>query len=171
MHYARGTHDASLFRRKEVKDMLELLQRHLGAYAAADWAGYKADLAPDVVYEEIPTGTRAIGPDAYVEAVKAWKVAFPDSKGTIQRFTASGDIGVAEFEWGGAHKGALETPFGSVPATNQKVLVPSVLIAKVEDGKLIQVRLFFDMLNLLRQIGYAAAIPAKPTEAKPAVLH
>lgn len=151
--------------------MLELLQRHLAAYAAADWAGYKADLASDVVYEEIPTGKRAIGPDAYVEAVKAWKVAFPDSKGTIERFTSSGDIGVAEFEWGGVHKGALETPFGTLPATNQTIRVPSVLITKVENGKFVQVRLFFDMLNLLRQLGFAATLPGKPAEEKRAVVH
>ena len=37
--------------------MQELLQRHLAAYADANWAAYKADLADNATYEEIATVT------------------------------------------------------------------------------------------------------------------
>jgi steroid delta-isomerase-like uncharacterized protein len=156
---------------KEVKDMLELLQRNLAAYAAADWPAFKADLASDVVYEEIATGRRANGADAYVDVIKLWKAAFPDSKGTIKRYFASENVGVAELEWEGAQTGALETPFGKVPATNQKVRLEAVLINKFENGKIVAVRHYFDLTTLMQQLGVIAARPTAPAEGKQAVLH
>ena len=151
--------------------MQELMQRHLDAFANADWDAYKADFAPDVVYEELATGKRVSGHDAYVEAVKMWKTGFPDAKGTIKRFFTSGDTAIAELEWQGTNTGTLETPFGTMPATNRKVTVQAVLIHKLENGKIVETRHFFDLMTIMRQLGLAAPQPTARPEAQRAPLH
>jgi steroid delta-isomerase-like uncharacterized protein len=133
--------------------MEDFFEKHLAAYAASDWDAYKADLLPDVIYEEIATGTRVTGADEYLEAVSRWKAAFPDLKATILRTLVFGDVGVAEVEWEGTQSGALETSFGTPPATNKRVSVKGVIISRLKDGKLAESRHYFDQLTLLRNLG------------------
>lgn len=150
--------------------MEEMFRKHLAAYAESNFDAYKADLAEDCVYEEIATGKRVTGIDSYLEAIKRWKIAFPDLKASIKKVFESGDTLVAEVEWTGTHKGPLETPFGALPATNKVARVGAVLISKQKDGKIVEARHYFDQLTLLNQIGLPA-FGARPTEpsARPVV--
>lgn len=144
--------------------MQEILKRHLAAFDASDWNAHKADLAPDFEYEEVATGRRGKG-DEFIATMKQWKAAFPDVKTTLKNYYEAGDTIVAEVEWQGSHKGALETAFGTLPATNKGVRLGGVLIYRVKDGKFIGARSYFDLMSLLRQLGVAPAIGA--TAAKP----
>src|SRR5262245_32336870 len=134
--------------------MLELIKRNLAAFAAADWEAYKADFAPGIVYDEVATGRRVTGADEVVALDNGWKKAFPDGHATVKNFYTGGEgIGVVELEWAATHKGTLETPFGSLPASNKGVKVPAVMICKIVNGKIAEIHHYFDMLSLLRQIG------------------
>jgi len=150
--------------------MGEMLRKHLAAYAASDWEAYRAGLGADCVYEEIATGTRVTGIDDYLAAGKRWKTAFPDLEATFKAVVESGDTVVAEVEWTGTHKGPLETPVGTLPATNKFGRVGAVMIVKLKDGKIIEARHYFDQLTLLAQIG-VPAFGARPTapSAQPVV--
>jgi steroid delta-isomerase-like uncharacterized protein len=146
---------------KEVNDMLKLLNRQFEAYAASDWGAYRETMAPDSVYEELATRRRITSADAIVELVKRWKAAFPDSKATILRSYEVGDTGIAEVEWTGTHKGALESPFGTLPATNKPVRVRAVLIVRSKDGKIVEGTHYFDLMTLLSALGVGPAIGAE----------
>jgi len=151
--------------------MEEMLRKHLAAYAESDWDAYKADLAGDCVYEEIASGKRVSGIENYLEAIKRWKIAFPDLTATVKKVFESGDTIVAEVEWAGTHKGPLETPFGTLPATNKFGRVGAVLISKQKDGKIVETRHYFDQLTVLVQIG-APTFGARPTApSAEAVVH
>lgn len=145
--------------------MVEFFEKHLAAYAASDWDAYKADLASDVVYEEMSTGTRATGPDAYVNAVARWKKAFPDLKANIRRTFMLGDIGVAEVEWEGTQSGPLETSFGTLPPSNKRGSVKACIISRLKDGKVAETRHYFDQLTILQQTGAGAFAGAAAREA------
>ena len=150
--------------------MEEMLRKHLAALATSDWDAYKADLAADCVYEEIASRKRVTGIDNYLAAIKVWKTAFPDLTATVKKVFESGDTIVAELEWAGTHKGPLETPFGTLPATNKFGRVGAVLISRAKDGKIAETRHYFDQLTVLAQIGAPmfGARPAEPS-AQPVV--
>lgn len=155
--------------------MLELLQRHLAAFENADWDAYQADLAPDAVMDEVPTGKRATGADSVLEIMKFWKAAFPDAKGTIVHVLETEDGFVAEVEWQGTQQGPLTTPFGTMPGTNKPVHIRAVLIGTVRDGKIAEVHHYFDAMSLMLQLGAGRPMAiiepptaeARPTEALP----
>jgi steroid delta-isomerase-like uncharacterized protein len=155
-----GTRDAAYRGGKEVNDMLELLNRQFKAYEASDWGAYHGTLAPESVYEELATRRRITGADEIVALVQRWKAAFPDSKATILRTFELGDTAIAEVEWTGTHKGALESPFGTLQATNKPVRVRAVLIVRSKDGKIVEGTHYFDLMTLLSGIGVGPAIGA-----------
>jgi steroid delta-isomerase-like uncharacterized protein len=145
--------------------MLELFKRNMAAFDASDWTAYKADLAPTFEYEETATGRRGKG-DEFIALLKGWKAAFPDLKTEVKAYYEAGDIIVTEVEWTGTHKGALETPFGTLPASNKPVRERGVLIYKMKDGKFIESRSYFDLLGLMKQIGAGAAFGATAGKAE-----
>lgn len=145
--------------------MLELAQRHFAAFAANDWETYKADLAPDVTYEEVATGQVAKGRDSYVETVKRWKTPFPDLKANVLNSYSSGDFMITELEWVGTQTGPLPSPFGILPPTNKLGSVKAVLISKIKDGKISEARHYFDLMTVFMQAGAGAAISATPPKA------
>lgn len=150
--------------------MMELLNRQLEAYAASDWNAYRANLAPDATYEEVATAKRVAGVDAYVDAVKHWKIAFPDLKATIKRNFEIGDTIISEVEWTGTHRGPLDTPFGTLPATGKLGRVSALLISRIENDKVVETRHYFDQLTVLVQLG-GGAFAAPTVKAAQAVIH
>jgi len=157
-----GTVGAYIDRWNEVKRMLDLIKQSLDAFATSDWAAFKASVAPDILYEEVATGRRTTSADELIAIDKGWKGAFPDAKATVKNFYAVGDIAVAEVEWEGTHKGALEGPFGSLPASNKRVKVGAVLIHKIKDGKIAELRHYFDLLGMLQMLGVPLVAKATP---------
>ena len=149
--------------------MLDLIKRSLDAFAASDWDAYKASFAPDVIYEEVATRRRTTSADELVALDKGWKAAFPDGTGTVKNFYAAGDIAIAEVEWEGTHKGALEGPFGSLPASNKRVKMGAVLIHKVKNGKIVELRHYFDLFGMLQMLGVSMPTGAAPKAERPVV--
>jgi steroid delta-isomerase-like uncharacterized protein len=134
--------------------MTEAATTPIYAYNEKNWARVKASITPNFLYDEVPTGRRLEGADATVEAWKGWGQAFPDSKATIDRTHVAGkDTVVLELTWRGTHQGALQTPAGSIAATNKRIEVRAVAIVEVSGERASAQRHFFDMATLLRQIG------------------
>jgi steroid delta-isomerase-like uncharacterized protein len=74
--------------------------------------------------------------------------AFPDVKINFQRIVAHGNSVIVEYDWVGTHK---EEYFG-IPATNREVKVPFVEIFELENGKIILVKTYANMILLHQQI-------------------
>jgi len=137
--------------------MTELVKRHLAALSADNWVEYRAGLTDNAVYEEVATGLRAAGADKYEAAVRMWKKAFPDLKAKVINSFDSGDQVVAEVEWEGTQSGPLDTPLGTIPPTNKHGTIQGVLIAKIKDGKIAEMRQYFDALSLMKQLNVLPA--------------
>jgi steroid delta-isomerase-like uncharacterized protein len=136
-----------------VEQMKEIVGKHLKAFCSGDWNTYKQLLTEDCVFEEEPTSRSAEGPDEVVKLIEGWKRAFPDVQATLKQTVASGDAIVAEIEWSGTHKGTLSGPLGDIPATNKKGKIAAVEVARFEGDKIREVRHYFDLLSLFRQLG------------------
>jgi steroid delta-isomerase-like uncharacterized protein len=139
------------------QSLATIQEEHLAAFAAQDWARYKADLAADAVYVEPATGRRVQGRDQIVEALKSWKQAFPDLKATPTNVLVCGNTVVSEVTWTGTHCGPFAGPFGTIPATGKVGSVAGVVLATYESGKVKEIHSYSDLLTILRQMGVLPA--------------
>jgi steroid delta-isomerase-like uncharacterized protein len=136
---------------------LETAKATIEAFNAQDWDKLRALYAPDMVYDEKATNRRIQGPEQIIEGLQVWVTAFPEVKGTIVRELEVGDVAVLELVWKGTHTGPLQTPSGTIPASNRAVELPACEVFRVEGEKLKSATNYFDLLTLLTQIGAAGA--------------
>ena len=141
-----------------MANVIEIAKASITAYNDKDWSKAKDMLAADAVYDEKGTNRRIQGAGAIVEAWQGWGKAIPDSKATFVREFASRDTAVFEIVWKGVHTGPLQTPTGTIPASNKPIEVPACQVVQVEGGKVKSVSHYFDMLTLLTQIGATSAV-------------
>ena len=123
------------------------------AYNEKDWDAVKRTVTSGLVYDEVSTNRKTQGVDEVITTWKGWATAFPDSKATFEDAHVSGNTVILELTWRGNHTGALQTPAGEVPATGKPIEVRACQIIDVVDGKTQQVRHYFDMATLMKQIG------------------
>jgi steroid delta-isomerase-like uncharacterized protein len=131
----------------------EVATRLLEAFNAADWEGFRAGVADDVVYLEAGTGRRIEGADAYLELCRGWREALSDVRGTVRRSLEGGDVSALEVHWEGTHDGPLQTPEGVIPATGRSVGIEATLWTEVRDGAVVEVHHHLDVMALMAQIG------------------
>ncbi len=79
-----------------ASDAIALAKEGIEVFNQSDWGRTAQLLTPNSVYDEVGTGRRVEGPDAFVALSKGWKSAFPDSKGTVNSTLASGDTAVID---------------------------------------------------------------------------
>ena len=148
------------------EQMKNVLTKQLKAFSAGDWKAYKAVMKDDAIYEEEATGRRVQGVDAIQQAVEPWKRAFPDLNATIKEIIGSGDALVVELEWTGTHRGPLVGPFGNVPPTGKQGKLAAVQVVRFDGDRIREIRHYFDLLSMLRQMGIAPQMGA-PAPSQP----
>src|SRR6478752_6556526 len=136
-----------------MANVTEIAKAAVTAYNEKDWDKTRDMLAADAVYDEKATGRRLEGAGQIIEAFQGWANAFPDSKATFIREFASGDTAVLELVWKGVHTGPLQTPTGTIPASNKPLELPACQVFQIEGGKVTNFSQYFDMLTMLTQIG------------------
>ena len=137
--------------------IIEAAKAPVLAYGEKDWNAVKASVAPDVLHDEVATHRKTRGVDQLITCWKGWGTAFPDSKATFRKAFFSGTTVVLELTWRGTHRGPLDMPGGSVPATGKSIELPACLIVEIEGGKAKSMRHYFDMATILQQLGIAKA--------------
>ena len=87
---------------------------------------------------------------------RAWAAAyftgFPDSKWTKERIFGQDAAFVLQVIYSGTHTGAFEGA-ETVPPTNRTVTVPATFVGIARDGKIEDLRGYWDRLLVLRQLG------------------
>lgn len=71
----------------------------------------------------------------------------------------TGDTALDEWTITAVHSGPLETPAGTAPATGRTLTVRGADVVRVEDGRIVEHRAYYDQVELLSQVGLLA-IPA-----------
>ena len=123
------------------------------AFNQADWEGYEALLADGGSYNEVGSGRELKGATDIIAALKGWRTAMPDVKGTITNALSDGDTAVLEITWEGTQTGPMETPDSTIPPSGKRQKTLSTWVLEIEDGKMKTSRHYFDMLSFLTQIG------------------
>jgi predicted ester cyclase len=120
-----------------------------------DWDGYGAFFSECVVmrFPGAITGD-VTGREARVQFVQGMMRAFPDGSISAVRDFGSGDWGCCQFEFEGTNTGPLGNPDGSdTQPTGRPASFPYCVVARFEDGVIVEFDEYFDRLEMLGQLG------------------
>ena len=129
------------------------------AFNAHDEKTLSSLIAPNATFTA-PGDVRLEGKEAVLAYTYGWLKAFPDAKINVRHEIVSGPWVVQEFIFEGTHTAPLTGPMGTIQATNRKVAGRSVSISRYENDLGVETRLYFDMVQLLSQLG-VMPVPAK----------
>jgi steroid delta-isomerase-like uncharacterized protein len=89
------------------------------------------------------------GVSALIEFVREFRQAFPDFRDTIDEQVAEEDKVVTRFTSTGTHRGAL---MGLQP-TNKRASWMGIVIDRIEDGKIVEEWVSWDLFGMMQQLG------------------
>ncbi len=107
-------------------------------------------LAPDYSIEEAPPGT-AQGAEGVKQIVTMFRGAFPDLQITLDELVAEGDSVAARSTSRGTHRGA----FMGLEPTGRSIVMPTLTLVHLRDGRLVASWVKNDVAALMRQLGAA----------------
>lgn len=136
-----------------MDEVERVARRSVEVFDAAEWDRVGEFAGPDYAYEEVGSGRRAQGGEAWVEIAKGWKAAFPDARGEVLQAVTAGDSCVLEIAWSGTHDGPLPLGATTLAATGREVRVPAVMLLRVRDGRVSEARHHIDLFTMLGQLG------------------
>lgn len=142
-----------------LTDPKVLAAKYNQAFNAHDETTITSLIAPNATFSA-PGDVRLEGKDAVIGYINSWLKAVPDAKMTVTHEIVSAPWIVQEFTFEGTHKAPLTGPLGTIQATNRKVSGQCVSITRYENDLAVEARLYFDMVQLLSQLG-VMPVPAK----------
>lgn len=123
---------------------------------ARDWKRFDEYHAESLVVHAVGIPEPQKGRDPHREYAKAYVAAFPDIRFAEELSFGEGDWVAQTLIVTGTHRGTLTMPGGrDVPATNRAVRLKMGTMAKVEGGQITEERHFWNVLDLLGQLGIA----------------
>jgi predicted ester cyclase len=133
----------------EIKDTAA---HFVAAFNANDEKALNELHASDIKFSA-PGGFKATNAHEATAYAKRWLKGFPNGKMTIRNEVVSAPWVVQEVTMEGTNTGPLEGPTGTVQPTHKHVVGKGVQILKVENGKITEARIYFDLLDQMTQLG------------------
>ena len=125
-----------------------VVRTFFNALNSRDYRGAAGAIAEGCEWWSMPTEHLHRGPSAIVAGLDEFTRAFPDWRADVDRFTAAGNIVVAEWTSTGTFRGAFR---GRLP--NGKVFRRrGCSVAEVRQGQIVHYRDYFDRVGLLEQL-------------------
>jgi steroid delta-isomerase-like uncharacterized protein len=120
--------------------------------------------APDVVVHDCSSPEDIIGLEALKKYYSYTHRALPDLYATIDETIVKGDKIVWVWTFSATNTGPFHTPLGDIPATGRKVQFSGVAIDRVDEGKLVEEWVYFNVLQVLQQLGFTITPPQPPEQ-------
>ena len=103
---------------------------------------------PDYCYEG-PDGAQLHGPDELQQLVAGYRAGFSDFHVAITSEVADGDRVAMTMMLTGTHDGEYD----GIPATGERLSLPLAVFTRIEDGRIVEDREFYDTGTMLAQLG------------------
>jgi steroid delta-isomerase-like uncharacterized protein len=142
--------------------MLERAEEALAAWNRGDCDGVVANIADDVIWRDVALGRPLIGRPALVEAVRGYMTAFPDLRLQVSSYTIDGPRLVQEWMSTGTHQGEL---MGLAPTGRWIENYGAMVTTCDDDGLVIEGAVYWNPLEMFRQLGLTAAVAGTTTMA------
>jgi predicted ester cyclase len=109
-----------------------------------------------------PVGTFR-GVEGHKALMQGFATALPNFKHTVTRCIESGDTIACEGTYAGDHNGPMRMPNGqTVAPTHKHIDIGWAGLAKVKNGKVTSIHVYFDTMAMMQQLGL---VPPPPTTA------
>jgi ketosteroid isomerase-like protein len=144
-----------------MEDVKQLVEKAYDSWNSKDRQGWLAFCDEDTVFKG-PGGVGGRGPDGGQMFWSLWQDAFPDNRAEITVGVVEGNEAMQESVFSGTHTGVLHAPGGDIPGTGKQVSIPYALAVSFQDGKWTSFRIYFDLLELLTQLGVMPEAAASP---------
>jgi steroid delta-isomerase-like uncharacterized protein len=131
-------------------------EEFVAAFNAHDETRMHALMGEDVAFEA-PGDVKFTGAAPATDYAMAWITAFPDAQLTVHNTVFSEGWAVQQFTFEGTHEGTLSGAGGEIPATHRQLSGRAVQITKVDGGKIAEVHLYYDQVDVLTQLGVMPA--------------
>ena len=141
-------------------EIMQIYNRHVAAELAHDSAMAASTYLPDGYYHHMPTGLLFRGRDAVALQYAASYASFPDQTFDIEGEVIEGDVLV---HWA-TLRATVKGPFLGLPPTHRRIALPFVARIAFADGAMAGETLWYDMLTLCEQAGYAPEVVRAATE-------
>jgi steroid delta-isomerase-like uncharacterized protein len=140
-----------------------IARRYFEQLLAGDLAVADEIVAEDVAFHG-PNywGEPIHGREGLKQFVRYLRSAFPDLRLAVREEVADETHVATRFELSGTHRGEW---MGLAP-TDRPIALPGMDLFRVADGRIAEVRVYYDTLGLMQQLGAVPAPPA-PTAATP----
>ena len=112
-----------------------------------------AVIAEACQFEDVAREELQPGPEAYKHDYYRWREAFPDGECKVVNVIVQDDWAVVEFVNRGTHTGPLQTSQGTFAPTGRKVKVRYCSVMRVDDGKVVEGRDYYDSAGIVQQLG------------------
>jgi steroid delta-isomerase-like uncharacterized protein len=112
-----------------------------------------AVIAEDCYFEDVARGEVLSGPEAYKQDYHRWRDAFPDGEVKITNVIVQGEWAVVEFVNRGTQTGTLHSSLGEFPPTGRAMEVRYCSVMRVDDGKVVEGRDYYDSASIAKQLG------------------
>ena len=110
-------------------------------------------IAEECQFEDVARDELQPGPEAYKRDYYRWREAFPDGECKVVNVIVQDNWAVVEFVNRGTHTGPLQTSLGTFAPTGRKVEVRYCSVMRVDDGKVVEGRDYYDSAGIMRQLG------------------
>jgi predicted ester cyclase len=123
---------------------------------ARDLYGYLNNQQLDVEFV-LPGGITLRGRVEVGQFTQAMWSAFPDGRLAFRQQILPHDAAATEVVFTGTHTGPMNTPNGLIPPTGKRLILHSLSILRIEDGRVASEHVYFDQLEMMSQLGLAPA--------------
>jgi predicted ester cyclase len=142
-----------------ITDPKVLSAKYNQAFNSHNETAIRSLISPNAQFSA-PGDVRLEGRDKVIGYINSWMKALPDATITVTNEIVSGPWIAQEFTFAGTHKAPLTGPMGTIQATNRKVSGQCVSITRYENDLAVESRLYFDVVQLLTQLG-VMPVPSK----------
>jgi predicted ester cyclase len=128
----------------------------MGVIRAFDERDYELgmrSITEDCQVLEVGTGEVWRGHDGLRAEFDRWWTGFPDAANEVKKVIGSGEWMAVEAIWAGTHEGPLVLPDQTIAPTGSRLAFPYVTVAQHHDGVLFRSRHYYDVGDVLRQLG------------------
>ena len=142
-----------------------LFDAYLDAWNAHDSAAVASYMADDAVYEDVALGRLLHGPAEIASFVDEATATSSDFRFEVVSLFAAGNDYANEW----IMLGTNDRGRPGVPATGRSFHVRGASIGKLDaQGRIVENRDYYNLMELLAQLGLAPAAPAQPSKVEPA---
>jgi ketosteroid isomerase-like protein len=151
----------------EMKRNLEVVK---ALYAAAeaevnDIKKFVSLFADNGYFYDVSAAKKYYGKDLG-NVVAIYHAAFPDMHRELIEFYVLEDMVIVQLSLNGTHKGPLQLPLGTIPATGKKMSTPCADFFKLKNGKVESFHCYTAATILLTEIGVIGNVGAAIAGAK-----